>query len=95
MLKTKIVSTATELGPNKTAMSDVLGAIAEASMPNKVPVGYISKLTGVETVYRRNEGQNASDFAASAGKKALDRAGLKVKDKKYSGRQRRNAKHGD
>jgi len=80
LLKTKIVSTATELGPNKTAMSDVLGAIAEASMPNKVPVGYISKLTGVETVYRRNEGQNASDFAASAGKKALDRAGLKAKD---------------
>lgn len=61
-------------------MSDVLGAIAEASMPNKVPVGYISKLTGVETVYRRNEGQNASDFAALAGKKALDRAGLKAKD---------------
>jgi 3-oxoacyl-[acyl-carrier-protein] synthase-3 len=77
---TKIVSTAVELGSNKTNMSDVLVAIAEASQPHKVPVEYISKLTGVETVYRRFDGQNASDFAAAAGKKALDRAGMKIKD---------------
>ncbi len=80
MPKTKIVSTAVELGSNKTKMSDVLVAIAEASQPHKVPVEYISKLTGVETVYRRFDGQNASDFAAAAGKKALDRAGMKIKD---------------
>lgn len=80
MPSTKIVSTATELGPNKTKMSDVLEAIAEASAPQKVPVEYISKLTGVETVYRRYDNQNASDLAAAAGKKALDRAGLKLKD---------------
>jgi acyl-CoA:acyl-CoA alkyltransferase len=77
---TKIVSTATELGPNKTAMSDVLVAISEASAPHNVPVEYISKLTGVETVYRRYDDQNASDLAAAAGKKALDRAGMKLKD---------------
>lgn len=80
MLTTKIVSTATELGPNKTQMSDVLEEISRASQPHQVPVDYISKLTGVKTVYRRFEEQNASDFAAAAGKKALDRAGLKAKD---------------
>ena len=80
MITTKIVSMASELGPVKTKMSDVLAQVAEASLPAKLPVGYVSRLTGVETVYRRIEGQNTSDFAAMAGKKALERANLKIED---------------
>ena len=80
MIGTKILSIATELGPVKTEMSDVLKKVAEASLPAKMPTGYIPRLTGVETVYRRTEGQNTSDFAAMAGRKALDRAGLKIGD---------------
>lgn len=80
MIGTKILSIATELGPVKTEMSEVLKKVAEASLPAKMPTGYIPRLTGVETVYRRTEGQNTSDFAAMAGRKALDRAGLKIGD---------------
>jgi 3-oxoacyl-[acyl-carrier-protein] synthase-3 len=80
MIGTKILSIATELGPVKTEMSEVLRKVAEASLPAKMPTGYIPRLTGVNTVYRRTEGQNTSDFAAMAGRKALDRAGLKIKD---------------
>lgn len=80
MIGTKILSIATELGPVKTEMSDVLKKVAEASLPAKMPTGYIPRLTGVDTVYRRTEGQNTSDFAAMAGRKALDRAGLKIGD---------------
>jgi len=69
-----------ELGSVKTKMSDVLAQVAEASLPAKLPVGYVTRLTGVETVYRRIEGQNTSDFAAMAGKKALERANLKIDD---------------
>lgn len=80
MIGTKILSMATELGPIKTDMSDVLKQVAEASQPTKLPTGYIPRLTGVDTVYRRTEFQNTSDFAALAGRKALDRAGLKISD---------------
>jgi 3-oxoacyl-[acyl-carrier-protein] synthase-3 len=80
MIGTKILSIATELGPVKTEMSEVLKKVAEASLPAKMPTGYIPRLTGVDTVYRRTEGQNTSDFAAMAGRKALDRAGLKISD---------------
>jgi 3-oxoacyl-[acyl-carrier-protein] synthase-3 len=78
MVGTKILSIATVLGPVKTEMSEVLKKVAEASLPAKMPTGYIPRLTGVDTVYRRTEGQNTSDFAAMAGRKALDRAGLKI-----------------
>lgn len=80
MITTKIVSVATELGPIKTRMSDVLDQVAAASFPVKMPVGYVARLTGVETVYRKTEDQNASDFAAMAGRKALERAALKIED---------------
>ena len=78
MIKTKITSVATVLGPVETKMSDVLAQVAEASLPAKMPVGYVPRLTGVETVYRRTEDQNTSDFAAMAGRKALERANLEV-----------------
>jgi len=52
--------------------------VAEASLPAKMPVGYVPRLTGVETVYRRTEDQNTSDFAAMAGRKALERANLEI-----------------
>ncbi len=80
MFTTRIISVATELGPVKTTMSDVLDGVAAASLPAKMPVGYVRRLTGVETVYRRMVGQNASDFAAAAGRKALERANLRIKD---------------
>ena len=80
MVSTKITSIVTELGPVKTDMSDVLRQVAEASLPAKMPVGYIPRLTGVDTVYRRVEGQNTSDFAAMAGRKALERAGMTIDD---------------
>ena len=80
MIKTKITSVATVLGPVETKMSDVLAQVAEASLPAKMPVGYVPRLTGVETVYRRTEDQNTSDFAAMAGRKALERANLEVGD---------------
>ena len=80
MIKTKITSVATVLGPIETKMSDVLAQVAEASLPAKMPVGYVPRLTGVETVYRRTEDQNTSDFAAMAGRKALERANLEVGD---------------
>ena len=80
MVKTKILSVATQLGPLKTTMSEVLDRVAKASAPARMPVGYVPRLTGVETVYRRAEGQNASDFAVMAGQKALDRANLNIKD---------------
>ncbi len=80
MITTKILSMATELGSIKTTMSDVLARVAEASLPAKLPVGYVTRLTGVESVYRRIEGQNTSDFAAMAGRKALERANLKIDD---------------
>ena len=80
MLKTKITSVATVLGPIETKMSDVLAQVAEASLPAKMPVGYVPRLTGVETVYRRTEDQNTSDFAAMAGRKALEKANLEIGD---------------
>lgn len=80
MIGTKILSIATELGPIKTKMSDVLQKVAEASHPSKMPTGYIPRLTGVDTVYRRIEGQNTSDFAAMAGRKALKLAGMDIKE---------------
>ena len=80
MIKTKITSVATVLGPIETKMSDVLAQVAEASLPAKMPVGYVPRLTGVETVYRRTEDQNTSDFAAMAGRKALERANLEIGD---------------
>jgi 3-oxoacyl-[acyl-carrier-protein] synthase-3 len=80
VVNSKIVSVATELGSVKTSMADVLDRVAEASRPNKMPVGYVPRLTGVETVYRRTEDQNTSDFAAMAGIKALERANLKITD---------------
>lgn len=80
MIGTKILSIATELGPIKTEMSDVLQKVAEASQPAKMPTGYIPRLTGVDTVYRRIEGQNTSDFAAMAGRKALELAGMDIKE---------------
>lgn len=78
MIKTKITSVATVLGPIETKMSDVLAQVAEASLPAKMPVGYVPRLTGVETVYRRTEDQNTSDFAAMAGRKALQKANLEI-----------------
>jgi 3-oxoacyl-[acyl-carrier-protein] synthase-3 len=78
MIKTKITSVATVLGPIETKMSDVLAQVAEASLPAKMPVGYVPRLTGVETVYRRTEDQNTSDFAAMAGRKVLERANLEI-----------------
>jgi 3-oxoacyl-[acyl-carrier-protein] synthase-3 len=78
MIKTKITSVATVLGPIETKMSDVLAQVAEASLPAKMPVGYVPRLTGVETVYRRTEDQNTSDFAAMAGRKALERANREI-----------------
>jgi 3-oxoacyl-[acyl-carrier-protein] synthase-3 len=80
MIKTKITSVATVLGPIETKMSDVLAQVAEASLPAKMPVGYVPRLTGVETVYRRTEDQNTSDFAAMAGRKALEKANLEIGD---------------
>jgi len=80
MIKTKITSVATVLGPIETKMSDVLAQVAEASLPAKMPVGYVPRLTGVETVYRRTEDQNTSDFAAMAGRKALQKANLEIGD---------------
>ena len=80
MIKTKITSVATVLGPIETKMSDVLAQVAEASLPAKMPVGYVPRLTGVETVYRRTEDQNTSDFAAMAGRKALAKANLEIGD---------------
>lgn len=80
MVSAKIASVATELGPVKTAMADVLELVAKESHPSKLPFGYVARLTGVETVYRRTEDQNASDFAAAAGRKALERANLNIED---------------
>jgi len=80
MIRTKITSVATVLGPIETKMSDVLARVAEASLPAKMPIGYVPRLTGVETVYRRTEDQNTSDFAAMAGRKALEKANLEIGD---------------
>jgi len=80
VITTKILSVATELGPIKTSMAEVLDRVAAASHPAKMPVGYVRRITGVETVYRRTVDQNASDFAAIAGRKALERANLKIAD---------------
>ncbi|TWF98583.1 3-oxoacyl-ACP synthase III family protein [Kitasatospora viridis] len=44
------------------------------------PPGLLEDLTGVRGVHVREDGENASDLAVTAARKALDEAGLKIDD---------------
>jgi 3-oxoacyl-[acyl-carrier-protein] synthase III len=44
------------------------------------PPGLLEDLTGVRGVHVREDGQDASDLAVAAARKALDQAGLKIED---------------
>lgn len=73
----RITSVATYTPKNKILISDIEKRILEESTASNLPVSFIRRLTGVESVYHRSEGEDASDLAVSAAKKALGHAGLK------------------
>jgi 3-oxoacyl-(acyl-carrier-protein) synthase III len=80
MPNAQIISVSATMAPNKQSINDVAARIIENSPATNIPVKYIEKLTGVQTVYHRNEGQNTSDFAAENARIALERAGLTIRD---------------
>jgi 3-oxoacyl-[acyl-carrier-protein] synthase-3 len=73
------LSVATELAPNRHTIGAIGNRVLEESSA-KLPVSYIERITGVQTVYHRDEHQQASDLAVAAARTALDRAGLRVDD---------------
>ena len=73
------MSVATELAPNRHTIEAIGSRILEESSA-KLPVSYIERLTGVQTVYHRNGHQQASDLATAAARTALDRADLRIAD---------------
>jgi 3-oxoacyl-[acyl-carrier-protein] synthase-3 len=76
---TRILSVAAELAPNRVSVDSIAAQIQDAS-PVGLPVGAIKRLTGVNWVHHRDEGQQASDLASAAARTALDRAGLRPTD---------------
>ena len=81
MPNAKIVAVATELPASRMTVTEIANKVLAQSPDLGLPVEmYLSKLVGVEQVYRRAEGQNTSDLAAAAGQKALDRADLEAAD---------------
>jgi len=80
-LNAQILGVAVELAPNKFSIAEVAERIiAESPRGANIPVHHIAKLTGVKTVYHRDEGQDTSDLAVAAAKTALSRASLKISD---------------
>jgi 3-oxoacyl-(acyl-carrier-protein) synthase III len=79
MTGAKIISVAAELAPNRVSVDAIAAQVQDAS-PALLPVGAIKRLTGVNWVHHRDEGQQASDLAAGAARTALDRAGLRPTD---------------
>lgn len=75
--QSKIVSVASYLSENVKTMGDIEKRILYESSEKNLPVGFIKKLTGVQSVRHREEHMQASDFAVEAAKTALSRAGLK------------------
>jgi 3-oxoacyl-[acyl-carrier-protein] synthase-3 len=79
-IHSKIVSVASYLPERTFKMSEIEKRIQVSSEADHLPVAAIRRLTGVETVYHRNEGVDASDLAVHAGRTALQRAGLDIAD---------------
>jgi acyl-CoA:acyl-CoA alkyltransferase len=75
----RIVSVAAELAPNRVSVDTIAAQVQDVS-PARLPVGAIKRLTGVNWVHHRDEGQQASDLASAAARTALDRAGLRPTD---------------
>lgn len=81
MPNSKIAAVATYLPERRVSVANVAQAVRNESPQLDLPIEmYLSKLVGVEYVYRRADGQNTSDLAAAAGERALARAGLSITD---------------
>jgi len=69
-----------ELAPNVVTSSELEKRIAPVYTALRFQVGQIEALTGIRERRWWNEGFKLSDGAASAGRKALDKAGVKPSD---------------
>jgi 3-oxoacyl-(acyl-carrier-protein) synthase III len=79
-IHSKIISVASYLPERSFKIDEIEDRIKASSEAKHLPVAAIRRLTGVERVYHREEGVDASDLAANAGRTALQRANLTVND---------------
>ncbi len=79
LLNSKIVSVGTYF-PNEPILIKNIGERIQKESKIKLPVKVIEKLTGVQQVFHRSEGENTSDLAVQAGLVALQRANIKPKE---------------
>ncbi|MER5753621.1 3-oxoacyl-[acyl-carrier-protein] synthase III C-terminal domain-containing protein [Streptomyces sp. NPDC002088] len=77
--RARITAVAAHLPPNYRTMDEIRAKITETG-GYAPPPGLLEDLTGVRGVHVREDGENASDLAVAAARKALDEAGLKIDD---------------
>lgn len=70
MINSKIIGVSTYFPNNETPVADIEARILQESL-SKVPVRAIESLTGVQRVFHRSPGENASDLASKAAERVL------------------------
>lgn len=78
-LRARIAAVAAHLPSRYRTMDEIRSRISETG-GYAPPPGLLEDLTGVRGVHVHEEGENASDLAVTASRKALDEAGLTVGD---------------
>lgn len=76
----KVTSVASYLPERSFSITEIEDRIKEESEAAKLPVTAIHRLTGVQRVYHRFDGVDASDLAVEAARKALANAGVNIGD---------------
>ncbi|MCX2924651.1 3-oxoacyl-ACP synthase III family protein [Streptomyces sp. NEAU-W12] len=78
-LRARVAAVAAHLPSRYRTMDEIRARIAENG-GYAPPPGLLEDLTGVRGVHVHEDGENASDLAVAAARKALDEAGLKIGD---------------
>lgn len=80
MINSKILAVSTYFPINETPVAQIESRILKESSYSKVPVRAIESLTGVQRVFHRSPGENASDLASKAAERALQASNLDVNE---------------
>jgi 3-oxoacyl-(acyl-carrier-protein) synthase III len=81
VITTRILAAATHFPSSPISMDEIEKRILDSSESKaKLPVRSIKRLTGVQQVFHRADGENASDLASEAAKKAMHKAGVSPND---------------
>jgi acyl-CoA:acyl-CoA alkyltransferase len=78
--RARLAATAAHLPPRYRTMEQTRARLAASSSPFVPPERLLEELTGVRGVHERADGEQASDLAVTASRKALETAGCRIED---------------